>query len=446
MGEKSIYEGWFGIIPLITPGYPWGTATGGGYLPPEVIEAMNEAAKHKVHMAELLQQAGETVANIIGAEAAFITSSASAAMTLGAAAMMTGGDPAKMDQLPDTEYPVRLKNTLITQAGMLESYISAFTVSGAKLVRAGSNEIVLHKEYDLKTMKIKAKGIRITSPKEIEEIINERTAGLIAAVHCAMSLPPPYTVPVEEVVKLAKKHNIPTIVDAPHPPVAGGERGKAFLKRYLDMGVDLVCISGTKAIDGPTDTGILYGKKDLVEAATLQGAPGKAEFKGYIDRGIELKAGFLKAGHSGRNPIGRGFKVSREQIVGLVAALKRYVAMDDKAITAKDTRICEWMSDQFKSFPYVRAVGVVPEGDWPNDNMFEGGPSCILDINEEALGIKITDLPKLMWQGNPHIDLTLTLAPWGKLQLFSHGLRDGEEEVVVERLKRILTVNKRLIR
>ncbi|GAH71973.1 unnamed protein product, partial [marine sediment metagenome] len=103
MKEKSIYERWFGVNHVVTPGYPWSTATGGGYLPPEVIEAMNEAAKHKVHMAELLQQAGETVAKIIGAEAAFITSSASAAMTLGAAAIMTGRDPVKMDQLPDTE-------------------------------------------------------------------------------------------------------------------------------------------------------------------------------------------------------------------------------------------------------------------------------------------------------------------------------------------------------
>ncbi|GAH77477.1 unnamed protein product, partial [marine sediment metagenome] len=91
------------------------------------------------------------------------------------------------------------------------------------------------------------------------------------------------------------------------------ERGRAFLRRYLDMGVDLVCISGTKAIDGPTDTGVIYGKKELVEAAALQGAPGKAEFKGYIDRGIELKASFLETALSGHNQIGRGFKVSREQ-------------------------------------------------------------------------------------------------------------------------------------
>ena len=441
MEEKSIYEGWFGITPVITPGYPWSTATGGGYLPAEVIEAMNEAAKYKVHMAELLQQTGETVANIIGAEAAFITTSDCAAMTLAAAAVMTGKDPAKIDQLPNTECPIRLKNELVTQTGMCEFYINAFTVSGAKLVRAGCRKSAFSVEYNPKTMKLKAKGVRIL-PQEIEEAINEKTAGLIAAVHCSFSLPPPYTVSVEEVVKIAKKHNIPTIVDAPHLPVVGGKRGRAFLRKYLDMGVDLVCISGTKAIDGPTDTGVIYGKRDLVEAAALQGSPGKAELKGYKDHGIELKAGFLDADLSGYNPIGRGFKVSREQIVAVVTALRRYVMMDDKAVTERDIRVCDWMAAQFKNFPYIKPVGVVPEADWPNDNMFEGGPSCVLEIDEEALGIRITDLPKLMWQGEPHIDLNssnLMLAPWGKLQLFSHGLRDGEEEVVVERLKRILT-------
>jgi D-glucosaminate-6-phosphate ammonia-lyase len=441
MGEKSIYERWFGIRHVITPGYPWNTPTGGGYLPPEVIEAMNEAAKHKVHMIELLEEACSIVANIIGAEAAFITSSDCAAMTLGAAAMMTGKDTAKMNQLPDTQYPIRLKNELITQIGMVDYYVNSFRASGAKLTRVGGKEFYLHREFDPKTMKMKATGFRI-SPVEIEEAMNERTAGIIAAVHCCASVPPPCTLPVEEVVKIARKHSIPTLVDAPHLPVGGGEPGKAFLRRYLDMGVDMVCASGGKAIDGPSDTGIIYGTKELVEAAALQGAPGKAEAKRYIDLGIQLKVSFDEPAALGRTPLGRGFKVSREQIVGFVAALKRYVAKDHDAIIERDTRVCKWMADQFKDFPYVTAVGIVSEADWPNDNMFEGGPSCILEIDEQALGMKIWDLPKLVWEGDPHVDLTpsnLMLTPWGKLQLFSHGLRDGEEEVVVERLKRVLT-------
>lgn len=441
ISEKSIYERWFGIRHVITPGYLWDTATGGGYLPAEVIETMDDAAKYKIHMTELLEQSGEIAANIVGSEAAFITSSDCAALTLGAAAMISGKDPAKMNQLPDTEYPVKLRNQLITQIGMYEYYANSFRVAGAKLLRVGGGEFSLYKEYNPETMKIKAKGISI-SPEEIEEAISERSAGIIAAVHCSLSVPPPCTVSVEEIVKIAKKYKIPTMVDAPHVLVAGGESGRAFLRKYLDMGVDLVCASGGKALDGPNDTGIIYGKKDLVEAAALQGSPGKDIARRYVDLGIKLNVGFIETTSRRCIALGRGFKVSKEQIVGFVAALKRYVAMDDKAITVRDMGICNWMADQFKNFPYVKAVGVTEEADWPNDNMFEGGPSCILEIDEESLNIKLTDLPKLMWEGNPHIDINasnLMLAPWGKLQLFSHGLREGEEEIVVERLKRILT-------
>lgn len=429
MAEKSIYERWFGVKPLIIAGYPWSSSMGGGYLAPEVIEAMNEAARYKVDMAELLLQAGEMVANIIGAEAAFITSCDCAAHTLAVAAVMTGNDLARMEQLPDTEYPVRLKNELITQAGMVDRYMNCFRASGAKLVKVGSGEQGLYTEYDPETMKTKMKGMRI-SPEEIEAAINGRTAGIVAAIHCANSAPPPCTVAVEEVVKIARKHNLPTIVDAPHLPSVGGESGRAFLRRYLDMGVDLVCASGGKAIDGPNDTAIIYGKRELIEAAAPQGAPG-----------IPFNFGKSEAAPLKYTLVGRGFKVSKEQIVGFVAALRRYVAMDSEAITARDTRICDWMADQFRDFPYVKVVGVVPEADWPNDNMFEGGPSCILEIDEEALGIKVTELPRLLRQQDSPVVIGLTLAPWGKLQLYSHGLRDGEEEIAVERLKKVLTRN-----
>jgi len=429
MKENSVYERWFGVKPIIPLGFPWMSQTGGARLPTEVVEVMSEAAKYKVDMTELLLQAGKTVANIIGAEAAFITSGTCAALTLGTAAVMTGKDIVKMEQLPNTDYPIRLKNEFIIQTGMFIHYVNCFRASGGKLIWVGGKGSDMHMEYDPKTMRVKANGFGVL-PKEIEEAINERTAGIIAAIHCAPSIPPPCTVPTEEVIKIAKKHNIPTIADASHLPSAGGKRGRAFLRRYLDMGVDLVCVSGGKAIEGPNNTGIIYGRKDLVEAAAPQGAPG-----------IPLDAGTPEETRSRYTMVGRGFKVSKEQIVGLVAALKRYVAMDDEAVTARDIQICNWMADQFKDFPHVKVVGLVPENDWPNDNMFEGGPSCILEVDEEALGIKITDLPKLMLQENePLVDVSscLKLAPWGKLQLYSHGIRDGEEELVIRRLKKVL--------
>ncbi|MGA2263393.1 MAG: aminotransferase class V-fold PLP-dependent enzyme [Acidobacteriota bacterium] len=402
MEKKSIYQSWFGLEHVITPGFPWNSQVGGGYLAEEVMEAMKEAAKHKVSMHELSDRAGRLVAEIIGCEAAFITCSDCAAMALSAAAMMTGKDEKKMDQLPNTEHPARLKNELIAQIGMFEQYMRSFTVSGAKLVRVGGKDFAQDADYDPVAKKRVTRSFRI-SPVEIEEAINERTAGIVAAVHCSNSLPPPVTLPVSEVVKVARKHNLPTVVDSPHPPVVGGQTGVAFLRKYIDMGVDLVCLSGGKAIDAPNSTGLIYGKKDLVEAASLHGCPGKAEIKRFKDlhswQEIETHA-------FGRTPFGRGFKVSRELMVGFVAALKRYVSMDSQAVMERDARVCKYLAEQLRNAPCVRSVELAPECDWPNDNMWEGGVSVVIEIDEKALGITIKDISDLMWQGDPHIDIT----------------------------------------
>ncbi|MFC1942385.1 aminotransferase class I/II-fold pyridoxal phosphate-dependent enzyme [Chloroflexota bacterium] len=431
MDQESIYNRLFGLNPVIPLGHPWLSATGGPRLSAEVIEAMSEAANYKINMTDLLLQSGEAIAEMLGAEAAFITSCDCAAHTLATAGIMAGTDAAKMEQLPDTECPVPLKNEFIIQVGMHEQYINAFRAAGGKLVWVGGKGSGLRTEYDQKTMKIKIKGIKIT-PEEVEHAINERTAGIIAAIHCGPSAPPPCTLPVEEAIKIAKKYGIPTIVDAPHVPAAGGKVGRAFLRKYIDMGVDLVCVSGGKGIEGPNATGIIYGKKDLIQAAAPQGAPG-----------IPLYAGTPQEVSLPRTLVGRGFKVSKEQIVGLVVALKRYLAMDDDAITSRDTKVCQWIADQFNDFPHIKVTGLVPENNWPNDNMYEGGPSCILDIDEKSLGIRVTDVPKLMLGGDsPAVEIGLgtALAPWGKLQLFSHGLKDNEVEIVIDKLKRVLSI------
>ncbi len=437
MEEKSIYEKWFGVKPVIPLDSPYFSQTGGAYLPAEVLAAMNEAAQHKIDMRELLLRAGETVAEIIGAEAAFITSGCTAALMLASAAVMAGKDPAKIMQLPDAEYPVRLKNELIMQVGMYSRYVNAFRLAGAKINWVGGRTSDLSHlllEYNEQGMKTSATGFKIL-PEEIEEAINDRTTAIVAAVHISLGAPPPYTVLPEKVIDIAKKHKIPTIVDAAHVPTAGGKRGRAFLRRYLDMGADLVCASGGKAIEGPTNTGIIYGKKDFVEAAASIGGPN-----------MPLNAGTPQETYLTGHGLGRGFKVSKEQIVGFVAALKRYVSLDDDAVTARDTRLCNWMADQFQGVPHVKVVGVIPENDWPNDNMMEGGPSCILEIDEDSIGLRLADISELMLRGqDPSVEFTgcLQLSPWGKLQLFSHGLRDGEEEIVIEKLKKILTGNVR---
>lgn len=446
---KSIYERWFGIKTAIRAGYPYSTAYGNAPLAPEVIEAMNEAAEECVNMHELLSEAGKVIAEICGAEAAFITCGDCAAQTLATAGMMTGTEMAYMEQLPNTEHPYKLKNEVIIQRGHQTNYVCCLTNSGAKLVVVGGDyppiplgsktEMIRgilyptqqdrlgHVSYygvqpwyptvfDKEENRYTVKGFKIV-PQDIEAAITDRTAGIVALVDCSQSMPSPFTVPVEEIVKIGKKYKIPVMVDAPHIPEEGGEPGKKFLRKYIEMGVDLVTCSGGKSIEAPGDTGFVYGKKELIEAISLNSIP-----------------------HF-RRIIGEGLKVSKEQVVGLIAAIKRYINLDSRAVLARNAKMAHWIADQFKDFPHVTTEVYERKG-FPYESVWEGGVSAIFTIDEEALGITVQKLADRLWEGDPIINFVTTLQPWHKFQIYTHGLRDGEEKIVVERLKKALTPRK----
>lgn len=447
--KKSIYERWFGIKTAIRAGYPYSTAYGNAILSPEVIEAMNEAAMECVNMHELLRESGKVIAEICGAEAAFITSGDCAALTLATAAMMTGTEMAYMEQLPNTEYPYKLKNEVIIQRGHQTNYVCCLTNSGAKLVTVGGDYPPIplgskpkmirgilypaqqdrpdHVTYygvqpwfptvfDKEENRYTIKGFKIV-PEDIEAAITARTAGIVALVDCSQSMPSPYTLSVEEIVKIGRKHNIPVLVDAPHIPEEGGEPGRRFLRKYIEMGADLVTCSGGKSIEAPSDTGFVYGKKELVDAVALNSIP-----------------------HF-RRVIGEGLKVSKEQIVGLVAAIKRYINLDHKAVLARNAKMAHWIAEQFKGLPHVTTEVYERKG-FPHESVFEGGISVVFTIDERALGITIQKLADILWEGDPIINFVTTLEPWHKFQIYTHGLRDGDEKIVVERLKQALTLRK----
>ncbi len=431
MFEKSIYGEWYGIKTVIPLGYPWMTDTGGARLSDEVVEVMARAARHKVPMEDLLWDSGEEIAGVFGAEAALITSGGCAALALAAAAVMTGGDLQKMTQLPDSDTPVHLRNELVVQTGMFDAFLNCFRIPGARLRWVGDSGGGVFSEFDTQTHKLRLKRARTISSQELEDALTERSAGLVAAVHCSVSVPPPYTVHTGEVVRIARRLGIPTIADVSHLPSAGGEVGLRCIKQYLEMGVDLLCMCGGKALEGPNDTGILCGRKDLVEAAAAQGAPGIFKKRPTEEEVLHRSA-----------LVGRGFKVSKEQVVGLTAAVRSYVERDPKAVVERDERICAWMASYFEPRPYVKTARVVPENEWPHDNMLEGGPSCLLEVDEEALGSPLQDLPRtLSLNSGTDVDISscLGLASWGRLQLFSHGLRDGEEDAAVRALDRALS-------
>jgi len=355
------------------------TLLGGSLMEAETLQAMNEAASSFVYMEELMEKAGEVIAKIIGAEKALITSGACAALAVGVAACMTGKDLAKIARLPDT---TGMKNEVIIQRLHVNPYVGCVRASGAKIVEVGN-------QFG-------------TRRWEIEGTINEKTAAIL---HVVLD-PKPGALPLEEVIEIGKKNNVPVIVDAAAelPPVEN-------LRKFIAMGADLVAFSGGKEIRGPNDSGILCGRKDLIEAASLIAFP---SWPGWAT-------------------IGRTMKISKEQIVGLVVALKRYVNKNHDEEMKRWRKMAEYMAKELDKIPNVKARVIIPIIG-PRPLVI---PRTEVYLDEKALGMTVSEVLSKLRSGNPAIQVWRV--PYEPiLHLNPQCLRDGEEKIVVERLKQIL--------
>lgn len=292
----SIYER-FGVKPLINAA---GTKTrlGGGSMAPEVLQAMTEASQASVDMAQLQAAASRVIARITGAEAGYVTSGAAAALTLGAAACMSGTDPVKIDSLPHTE---GMPNEIVIFRLHRNSYDHAWRASGARLVEVGVDD------------RVARSGVRSIEPWEIEAAIGERTVA-VAYVAGAASAPP-----LADFVRVAHAHDLPVLVDA-----AGELPPKENLRSFIAQGADLVAFSGGKAIGGPQASGVLCGRKDLIQAVLLNHLDMDMDLSLWDPPGDLLPRTLLEA--LPRHGIGRGFKVGKEEIVGLLVALERFAS------------------------------------------------------------------------------------------------------------------------
>ena len=180
----------------------------GGSTPSAAVRAMmDEAEEDYVHMGDLMDTVGLRIAEMIGAEAALVTSGCSAALAVGAAACMTGNDPEKIDQLPDT---TGMPNEFIIQRQLRIKYDRCITIPGGKLVEVGD--------------------VEETRPEHIEAAIGPRTAG----IHYLAPGNRPGALPIEEVIRIGQAHNIPVIVDA-----AGEVYPTDKFGRYVKMGAKL---------------------------------------------------------------------------------------------------------------------------------------------------------------------------------------------------------------
>lgn len=299
----------FGLRPIVNA---VGTATrvGGQRMHPDVIAAMADAAGRHFAIDELQEIGGREIVAATGAEAGYVTSGASAGLMLGAAACIAGMDPDRIDRLPNTD---GMPNEIIVQRGHRNAYDHALRTAGARIVEVG---------YEGHP------GAGRTHAWQIEAAIGPNTVAIAHPVQHA-----PGTVPLPEVCALAHRHGIAVIVDA-----AAGLPPKANLRRFIAEGADLVAYSGGKAIGGPQASGILAGRADLIRSASLQQLDMDVDVRTWR-YGDLVRDGSLKGvPHHG---IGRPTKVGKEAIVGLLTALRRYLARDEDAEIARQVGILE---------------------------------------------------------------------------------------------------------
>jgi uncharacterized pyridoxal phosphate-dependent enzyme len=244
------------------------TRLGGSRMDPEVLAAMTEASQWFVQLDELQQKTGERIAALVGVEAAYVTSGAAAGLTLATAASIAGTDPSRITRLPDTR---GMANEVVIERSHRNRYDHAIRQAGATF-----------SEYGF------ARG---TEPWELEAAITPQTAAVAYFVTNAT----PWTLPLPTVAAIAHRHGLPVIVDAAAelPPAEN-------LRRFVDEGGDLVVFSGGKGLRGPQCSGLILGRRDLIAACAANASP--------------------------RHAIGRPMKVGKEEMVGLLVALERYLA------------------------------------------------------------------------------------------------------------------------
>ena len=358
-----------GATPVI---HAAGTSTqyGGTKLRPEAMDAMNKAATVMVELDDLNRQAGKILAELTGAESGLVSSGAAGGLVLQAAACIAGSDPAKMEQLPDT---TGLKSEIVMQNSQRFTYDQAYRVAGADIVGIGTG--------------------RMCEPWQLEAAITDRTA---AVAHLFSPFISRRALPLEEVCEIAHARGVPVIVDAASmlPP-------RENLRKYTRQGADMVIYSGGKGVHGPQGTGILCGRADLIEAAAANAAPHR----------------FL----------GRGMKVAKEEIIGLVSAAQIFVEEDEEAETKRYDEMCRSVVDALVEVP---GLGVRVEHD-EYDYLV---PSAVLAFTDEWNGPSPAELKESLEAGSPPIYLSAYGDP-DELSVNPTNLDDGELETVIRRLR-----------
>ena len=387
----SIYKK-YGVKQVINAAFHL-TRLGGSTLSPKVLKAMEEANESYCYMWDLLKKGGEHIAMKIGAPAAWITSGAFNALVLSAAACMAGKDPEKMRILPRTE---GMKDEFIIQrCARLLVYDRSIEVAGGKFVFVGDEQW----------------GCK---PELIEKAITEKTAGIHYAWPTRSN---PGIAPLEDVIEVAHNYGVPVIVDA-----AGATWPPEQLTEFVDVGCDLVAIGG-KYVSGPNSTGFVYGREDLVEAVGLHSFIG-------AEAGPEEQWGYYRS-------IGRGYKLDRHEIIGLLVALDEWFEIDHMKTRFEPAwEKTRYIEDNIQSLPGLKDARFHYS---PRSGDGTGYHTIGLQVILEGKSIEETNkIIKSMREDDPEI----WVRNWGDSNDFiinCINLKAGEEKTIIERFTNIFS-------
>jgi L-seryl-tRNA(Ser) seleniumtransferase len=312
---------------------------------------------------------GRRIAAVLRCEAAMVTSGAAGALTLGTVACMTGCDPDKIRRVPET-------------AGM-------------------PTEVVIQRThrfpYDHAVRNCGVRLVEVDSRGDLERAIGDRTAALLFLNKAE----PAGQIHAQEFVAIGKSRGIPTINDAAAdvPPME-------TLFRLTRLGFDLVAISGGKGLQGPQNTGLLLGRRELIAAARLNTGPNS-------------------------DALGRPLKVSKEDMVGLMVALEQYLQRDHEAEWAEWERRVRVIQERLEALPGVRTERFVPV-------IANEAPHVRIRWAADTSGMSPADVAQRLREGEPSIEVVPAPSGEGCLEVASSTLLDGEAEIVARRLYEIL--------
>lgn len=370
-----------GVKPVINAA---GTLTvlGGCLVDDEVLEAMREAAKVYVDMSELHNKAGAFIAKLTGAEAAYVSAGAAAGLVLSVAACMTRGNADLMGKLPRSD---GMKSEVIVQKVHRNMYDHNLELAGATIRAIGSEN-----------------G---TAPEDLENAINDKTAAIVYFVYD----PQERVLPLSAVIEISHTRGIPVIVDAAAelPP-------KENLLKFVRMKADLVLFSGGKDIGAPNDTGLILGKRELVELCMRLGP------QSYEKTDSKLRV-----------YIGRPMKTGKEDIVAITVAVKKYLDTDHEQRMQEWEKKTQYMVQRLSKCEALKVRRVIP-------GFGHNRPACIPRVEVEFLGgpISADELATELKNGVLPI-YTYTMN--GKLYLNPQCLQRGDEEIVVTNIIKLLS-------